>query len=189
MKKRLLFGALITLVLFPAVGWALLKFTHQDAATLLLRSNTHIFNEIIIGSISGIVMGFGAKKIIQLNLLRQVETKYARMIGNLNLKRIDVIFISFCAGFGEELLFRGAIQPYLGIWITAIIFVAIHGYLNPKNFKITIYGIYMSIAIAGLGYLTDYIGILSACIAHMVIDILLFSHLIAVNQKNEFGSI
>jgi hypothetical protein len=30
------------------------------------------------------------------------------------------------AGIGEELLFRGALQPVLGLWFTAILFAASH---------------------------------------------------------------
>lgn len=84
-----------------------------------------------------------------------------------------IIFVSLCAGIGEEIFFRGIIQPYLGIVVTAIIFVAIHGYLNPKNLKITVYGVYMVFAIMLLGYLTDKFGLITAITAHTVIDVVL----------------
>ncbi|MBK7566807.1 MAG: CPBP family intramembrane metalloprotease [Bacteroidetes bacterium] len=43
-----------------------------------------------------------------------------------------MLFLSFCAGVGEELLFRGAIQPWLGIWLTALLFI-FYTDLNPKD--------------------------------------------------------
>ena len=91
-----------------------------------------------------------------------------------------IIFISFCAGVGEEILFRGVLQPLIGIWITAVLFVAIHGYLNPVNWRISIYGIYLTLVIGIIGHLTDWLGLTTAIIAHMIIDVILFYK---INQK------
>jgi hypothetical protein len=90
-----------------------------------------------------------------------------------------IVGVSLCAGIGEEIFFRGVVQPlpYCGVWVTAIFFVAIHGYLNPMDWRISIYGVYMTILIAGLGYLTDYMGLTTAMVAHTMIDVVLFSYL------------
>ena len=40
------------------------------------------------------------------------------------------------AGIGEEILFRGALQPVLGIWFTSILFAIVHvqyGFLTPAT--------------------------------------------------------
>lgn len=40
------------------------------------------------------------------------------------------------AGIGEEILFRGALQPVLGIWFTSLLFAVVHvqyGLLNPAT--------------------------------------------------------
>lgn len=40
------------------------------------------------------------------------------------------------AGIGEEILFRGALQPVLGIWFTSFLFAIVHvqyGFLNPAT--------------------------------------------------------
>ena len=64
-------------------------------------------------------------------ILDDVRIFFGNLIGGIGIRFTDIIFISLCAGIGEEILFRGFIQTYLGIWPTAVIFVAIHGYLNP----------------------------------------------------------
>ena len=73
-----------------------------------------------------------------------------------------------------EILFRGILQSYFGIWVTAVGFVAIHGYLNPFDWRISIYGAYMTAAIIAIGYLNQLYGLTSAMIAHTIIDIILF---------------
>ena len=96
----------------------------------------------------------------------------------MDLNLVGIIFLSLCAGIGEELFFRAGIQPFLGVWWTAVFFVLLHGYLNPKNVRISIYGLVMVGIIAGFGYLFKYCGIFSAITAHAVFDMVLFFSMI-----------
>lgn len=119
-----------------------------------------------------------AYKLVQSHPLEDTRTYFTRMVRRMHLKPYDIVLISVCAGVGEELLFRASVQPLLGIWITAIIFVALHGYLNPKNLSLTLYGIYMIFLSAGLGYLFEYVGIYSAMAAHFIVDVILLAELL-----------
>ena len=57
----------------------------------------------------------------------------------------DLFFIAVCAGFAEELLFRGVIQAKLGIVGGSIIFGLLH-FITPAYFVIaTIMGFYLGI--------------------------------------------
>lgn len=38
----------------------------------------------------------------------------------------DWLILAIAAGIGEEVLFRGALQPVLGIWLTSLLFAVIH---------------------------------------------------------------
>ena len=78
---------------------------------------------------------------------------------------------------GEELFFRCAVQPYLGVWITSFLFVLFHGYINPFNLPLTVYGIYMVLVIGVLGLFTEFIGIGTAMAAHTMIDVILIFRL------------
>ncbi len=183
MKKRLLWAGWGTLLLFPLLGWFILQFFEPDALQLMFRGEISIIWQLLSGLMIGLGCGFIARFVVSRPFMENIETKYARMINQLNLNTGTIIFLSFCAGFGEELLFRGAIQPLLGIWITAIVFVAIHGYINPTNWRISIYGITMTLIIALLGWMTEIWGIWSAGAAHMAIDIVLFQHLVKQGKK------
>jgi membrane protease YdiL (CAAX protease family) len=121
--------------------------------------------------------------------MRPIRKKYAPLIQNLKLSTTAIVLLSFCAGFGEELLFRGALQPLLGIWITAIIFVAIHGYLNPRDWRLSVYGTVMTLIIVVLGYMTEVWGIFTACAAHMAIDIVLFKYLVDSGKNSSYVSL
>lgn len=184
MRKRLLWAALFTLIGFPLIGWGILSIFEDNALSIIFRSSVNIWIQIPTGIALGFILGYGAKFIVEQPFLSDVQEKYSKVIAGLKLNEWQIIFISLCAGFGEELLFRGAIQPLIGLWITAIIFVAIHGYLNPRDWKMTVYGVYMTIAIAALGYYTDYIGVVGASLAHAGIDYVLFKHLIKTGKTH-----
>ncbi len=105
--------------------------------------------------------------------MKPVRRFFLQFLKPFELRVGDIIFISACAGIGEELLFRATLQPILGIWITALLFVTLHGYLSIHNWALTVYGIFMVLAAAGLGYLFRDVGIVAAICGHFAIDVAL----------------
>lgn len=99
------------------------------------------------------------------------------VMDDLNPQWYHIIFYSFCAGFGEEVLFRGALQHYIQLWPTAIIFVLIHGYLNIKDKTMFIYGVFLIFVSGAFGYLYKFLGIYAAISAHFVYDIIMFTYM------------
>ena len=175
MKKNSIIPLAIgTLLGFPILGFIIHYFLFDSSFLLLFISKSNLLIELVIGSITGIGFGYLAWYIISMHFMKPVLSKYKKLISTFELDLSHIFFVSFCAGFGEEILFRGVLQPLLGVWLTAIIFVAIHGYLNPNNWKITVYGAYLTIVIGIIGYLTQYFGLITAVISHMMIDVVLF---------------
>jgi membrane protease YdiL (CAAX protease family) len=126
------------------------------------------------GLLYGTIAGLNALWLIHHRWLAQPRDVFTQLLGQFKIGPAEMVFISICAGVGEELLFRAGIQPYLGVWTTAIIFVALHGYLDPRDWKVSLYGVLMVVISAGLGYLYVQSGIIAAAVAHTIIDIILF---------------
>lgn len=175
--------AAATLLGMPLIAWVIAHYAEID---LWARwtGDAAFWKQILIGIPAGLVSGFLALLIIRREFMRGVRVRYARMIGELDLNWSEILFISMCAGVGEELLFRGVLQPLIGdllgsinagIVMTAFLFVAIHGYLNPRDWRISVYGAFMTLVIAGLGWLTELYGVWTAVIAHMLIDVILLA--------------
>lgn len=180
-KSTILALASATLIGMPIIGWVIAYFA--DSVVLLDRwtGTASIWLQLLIGSFYGLVAALLARRIINMKFMDGVRSRYARMLGGLDLNWSEIVFISLCAGVGEELLFRGAIQPLLGIFLTAFVFVAIHGYLNPKDWRISVYGIFMTAVVFGFGVLTESFGIWTAVMAHTLVDIVL----LADHRKSE----
>jgi membrane protease YdiL (CAAX protease family) len=176
-KKIVLQLAGLTMVGMPLIAYIIDQFSESLSMSDRLMSGKNIWLQLGVGIVAGVVFGAIAQWIVDRKFMQAVNIKYTQMIGQLQLNWKEILFISLCAGVGEEILFRGALQFFFGIIATAIVFVAIHGYLSIKDWRITVYGLYMTFAIIVLGFLTEWIGIWSAVMAHIVIDIYLLLNL------------
>lgn len=96
-----------------------------------------------------------------------------REISKTRFSWFDRIQLSLFAGTGEELLFRGAVQPLIGIWITSLVFVAIHGYFKFQKPGHWIFGGLMFGLSMLLGVLFEYAGLVAAMSAHALYDVLM----------------
>lgn len=177
MNRLILFLAFGTLFIFGGGGILVIEFLQGGDVTEVLRRGRNFPVQLMIGLLAGIVASGIALFIIKRPFFKPEKRFYYKLISKLDLNLAGMILLSLCAGIGEELFFRAGVQPFLGIWWTAFLFVLLHGYLNPKNWRISIYGSVMVVLIAGFGYLFKYIGIYTAMTAHAVFDMVLFLNL------------
>lgn len=187
MNRQIIILATLTLVGFPFVGWILLWLLDGPAFYTLLVPSDRLWLELPIGAALGLVSGWTAWLLVKSPLMDPVRDKYGNLIQQFDLSPLQMVYVSLCAGIGEEILFRGVIQPYLGIWITAIFFVAIHGYLNPFNRRLFLYGAFMTLVIAAIGYLAQEMGLYGAMLAHALIDLILLWKLTRQGQTETQG--
>ncbi len=176
-RKLILTLAAVTLLGFGGLGVALIPWIRKVKFITFFNGEISIVYQILIGLAFGLITAKAGWGIVELPILKKTKLFFANLIKPLELKFTDVVIVSICAGIGEELFFRGAMQPLLGVWITAIFFVLLHGYLNPFNLPLTLYGLYMTIVIGVMGLMTEYLGILTAILAHAMIDFILLRNL------------
>jgi membrane protease YdiL (CAAX protease family) len=186
-KNQLYLLGLATLIGFPVAGQLVLWLFEDDTSSFGFSTIAPIWQQLGIGLLAGGVAGGIAYGIIQLPFMKPVKSKYAGLLGSLQLSWPDILFISLCAGIGEEYFFRGVLQYYWGVWPTALVFVAIHGYLDPRDWRISIYGSVMVPMIAGLGYINNYIGLPAAMLAHAIIDVILLYQLKQAIDENRIA--
>jgi membrane protease YdiL (CAAX protease family) len=80
----------------------------------------------------------------------------------------DAILLAFASGMAEEMLFRGALQPAVGLFWASVIFGACH-FLPRKELALwSVYAVLMGFA---LGWLYQWTGqLLAPIVAHTVIN-------------------
>jgi membrane protease YdiL (CAAX protease family) len=189
--------AAATVVGMPLIAWIIaISLPDFDYASYIIgRANGIIYLPVGIGF--GIAAGYAAQFMVSRKFMLSATGKYVDMFGQLRLSAGEILFISICAGFGEEVLFRGAIQPHLGLGITSVLFVGLHGYLSFVNWRISLYGLFMTAIILLMGWSVEHVGLLPAIAAHTFIDVILLRYLVneaarrtatgsEVNESNSF---
>jgi membrane protease YdiL (CAAX protease family) len=149
-------------------------FLHLDEIALI---------PIAYGLEFGIVYAFLAILILKAPIFEKIPLQIDKLVKDLRLTYFDAIFLSFCAGLGEELLFRAGIQPFLGIWPTSILFVAIHGYLSIKKPKMSLYGLVVLPFIVLISYGFESFGLWFSVAAHFSYDLVLFLGMISEDKE------
>lgn len=182
-RKLIAVLALATLLFFGGGGALLLVFVQQRALLPVLIGSQSIWLQVLVGTASGLAIGYAAWVLISRPFMRDVLLKYALLIGPLMQSRVTRVLVSICAGVGEELFFRGAIQHWLGIVWTAIAFVALHGYLDPRSWRLSLYGVFLTLTMIGIGWQAGAYGLLAPIIAHTLIDSVLLNKLHAIWKR------
>jgi len=191
-KETLFQLSLFTLFGFSAIGAVLIVLGQGIDLRTVFRSGASLKWQVITGLLFGMAISAMGLVLVKLPFLQSVSDYFDDLFTRLELTIHDIVFYSFCAGVGEEMLFRGGFQPLFmqvpmpifGIVITALVFVLAHGYINPRNWRMSLYGIYLIIASVGLGVLFYEWGIVSAIIAHFIYDLIMFAYLLFFKRRN-----
>lgn len=107
------------------------------------------------GGLGLLLGGVGALAMWQLRTyLPAAQRLLEQVMRHVPLRRfsvLELLLLALLAGFPEEILFRGAMQPALGLLISAVIFAALHA-INPHYFA------YVLLVGIGLGLLAEWRG-------------------------------
>jgi len=174
-----------SLLLFTTAGWGIMQYFGPVSLSESFEGSSSFLVQVIYGLFLGIILGVAAWLLINQPFLSETKLFFGDIISPWKLNWLEIVFVSACAGIGEEILFRGGIQPLLGIGWTSFLFVLIHGYLNPFNVRLTVYGVFMVGAIALLGVATVHFGLTVAVVAHTIIDIILLHMLSKTTSVTE----
>ena len=91
---------------------------------------------------------------------RALTQAFARVLGPLT--RLQVLWLALLSGVGEEMFFRGLLQPTLGLTITSVVFGLLHFVPRREMLPWTIFSIAAGFL---LGWLYAFAGTLVAPIA------------------------
>lgn len=167
-------ASILSGIVWVALGAVLIYFFHDQNITELFQDGQSVVLQLFWGVLFGIIFGLAGWAMFKKPQLKKVLDDYAiiKMVRELNLSRFQIFHISLVAGITEEFLFRAAIQPIIGIWLTSLLFIGIHGYIKlqtPAHLFFTLFTFLLSMM---LGYLFIYSGIIAAMAAHAVYDVI-----------------
>jgi len=167
-------GQLLTCLLFVALALIITTAFHPKPLFSHWTVGQPIAMQLTIAGVFALLCTAGASIALRIPYLR----RYVRVPDAL--QKIDLSgerpwVVGLCAGVGEELLFRAALQPLVGLWLGAILFAAAHMKTatlgSSSSWKRLAYMLNVAVAGVALGLVFEHLGLLAAVLIHATIDI------------------
>lgn len=174
---------LLTL-LVPLVFVAILYYFNATTFMIpVVIGKANVWIQVFAGVAGGFLLSGITWLMGKWKYLDDVNFNYTLRLGIFNFSLQEILFLSFCAGVGEEIVFRGMIQPWLGILTTSFMFIALHGYMSYSSWPKVIFGLILFAVGTILGILGEYLGLLAAIVAHIIYDVIAFQRIQAEYEE------
>ncbi|MGE0550166.1 MAG: CPBP family glutamic-type intramembrane protease [Kofleriaceae bacterium] len=137
----------------------------------LFRHGSPSVQMLVLGPLIGVAAGLSVVVVWRVlarlyQWARDLEAFFRDLLGALTER--EIVTLALASAIGEELLFRGALLPWIGLWGQALLFVPLH--IAPKR-RLVSWPIGALLLGLGLGELTILTGSLGAPIAaHFMIN-------------------
>lgn len=173
---RLLIMSVVSANIYVFFSFLIIRYWHDGGLGEVFEGAFSLWQQLGMGLGAGAVASGIVFIVIRLPPVSKILSDFTifEALSKANFSFFDNTQISMFAGAGEELLFRGAIQPLLGNTLTSFIFIAIHGYFKFRSPGHILFGVMMFGLSFMLGFLFEQAGLISAMCAHAVYDLIMF---------------
>ncbi|HWN67470.1 MAG TPA: CPBP family intramembrane glutamic endopeptidase [Haliangium sp.] len=160
-----LYGGLALVAMLISAGRADVDIYRVEGKSTPLMLGLSPLLGIAIGLVVVVLSRLAVRRFVWARLLHR---DFRSVLGATQTR--EILILALASAVGEELLFRGALQPWIGIWPQAAIFALLH--IGPGlrflPWTVTSFGLGL-----GFGYMVEWSGDLGGPImAHFVINYL-----------------
>lgn len=168
----------LTAQVLTCVGFTLIAcliiVVAQDEFLSVVRGPMGIATQLLCGLVLSALAAVVSYVSFRLTAKSEATANTITAYGRLDLSGLNPVWISLAAAIGEELLFRAALQPLLGVWITSVIFLLTHTpvYQFRRLNKATLVqaaGVF-GVSVV-LGFIYQNVGLLAAMMVHTALDV------------------
>lgn len=163
----------LTCLAFCLIAAPIIWFAHPYPRELFSRPAGPL-TQLLVGQVLALVAAGVSWVLFRVTANSASSARTIESYARLDLRGLNPLWISIAAAIGEEMLFRAALQPLLGVWIVSLLFLLTH--VPVYRFR-KLDGATLAQAasvFAGsvvLGFVFDRVGLLASMLVHMWIDI------------------
>ncbi len=155
-KQTLLRSSFVIYGAMSLVGFEICWWYHKNILSLFRFHDVDWLLYVRIAVVSIIFLTLGQHLLEDaFPSYRRLKMTFAQIFKGLNFAQVAML--ALLSSVGEEILFRGAIQPFLGVWFTAAIFAILHVDPEGRSYIWTLWaligGIVMGLAVKVTGSL------------------------------------
>lgn len=169
-------AVLATAAVEVAVAALLLATLHDDPHATLFASPASLPLQVAVGLVAAAALAAAQSALLGASARWRGFVQSA--LGGATLSMRDIAIVSVVVGVAEEVLFRAALQPLIGVWGTSVLFAAVHANYAPMLHDRSQWG-FSAAALATvfglsllLGVAYERAGLAAAVTAHAAYDFL-----------------
>jgi len=168
-----LVSQILTCLVFCVIAAPIIWFSRPHPVALFSRPAGPL-TQLLVGQVLALIAGVGSWLMFKLTARSASSARTIDSYSRLDLGGLNPLWISIAAAIGEEMLFRAALQPLLGVWIVSLLFLLTHVPVYRFR-KLDGAAIAQAAGVFGgsvvLGFVFEYVGLLAAMLVHAWIDI------------------
>ncbi len=116
---------------------------------------------------------------------RDLHASFRDLLGPLTGR--EILILALASSIGEEMLFRGALLPWFGVWVQGIVFALLHVGPGRRFLPWTISALGLGFAFGWLAVWTRNIG--GPIAAHFVINFINLRYIVRVGMPKRGGDV
>jgi membrane protease YdiL (CAAX protease family) len=135
--------------------------------------------QLLVGPVIGFAVGLGVVGLTRVatrhfQWARDLHINFRDLLGPLTGQ--EIIILALASSIGEEVLFRGALLPWMGVWLQSLVFALLHVGPGRRFLPWTLSALVLGIAFGWLAVWTGSLG--GPIAAHFAINFLNLRHIV-----------
>jgi membrane protease YdiL (CAAX protease family) len=160
-------SAVLTYSVITLAGLVLMRWQDIDAGLAIFgASDSDFLLHTGVGVACGLAVVALSRALSAWGPMSRLEDLLRETLGPLDTPTIAVLAVT--SGIGEEVLFRGAMQPFLGFWLTALVFGLLHGGTMRRFRGWVVFAILAGLLFGALAILTG--DLLAPILCHFTVN-------------------
>jgi membrane protease YdiL (CAAX protease family) len=163
----------LTCLAFCLIAAPIIWFAHPYPRELFSRPAGPL-TQLLVGQVLALLAAGVSWLLFRMTSSSASSARTIESYARLDLRGLNPLWISIAAAIGEEMLFRAALQPLLGVWIVSLLFLLTHVPVYRFR-KLDGATLAQAASVFGgsvlLGLVFQHVGLLAAMLVHMWVDI------------------
>jgi membrane protease YdiL (CAAX protease family) len=163
----------LTCLVLCLLAAPIIYFTQPHPLAVFTRPATPTM-QLLIGQGLALLAAAMSWLLFRLTASSASSARTVQSYARLDLRGLNPLWIAIAAAIGEEMLFRAALQPLLGVWIVSLLFLLTHVPVYRFR-KLDAATLAQAASVFGgsvlLGFVFEYVGLIAAMLVHAWIDI------------------
>lgn len=159
-------SAIVFYAAMAVIGAAIISAQGLDLVPTVFGDGLNTLRDALLGAGSGLAVVLLTWLTRNLPAVRRLSEELNPLVAGLGSGEIALLAVT--SAIGEELMFRGGLQPLLGFWPTVLVFGLAHG---GTNRRLALWVLFAAAAGILLGWLTVYTGsLLAPVVCHLTVN-------------------